>query len=80
MLRYIKQYNSFVPSGPQLVQKVDYDIHWIHVNLCPVESTVIFPDTYSMDGGLSHEQSYPLFERPGPGLFNASSMGAVGID
>ena len=54
MLRYIKQYNSFVPSGTQLVQKVDYDIHWIHVNLCPVESTVIFPDTYSMDGGLSH--------------------------
>ena len=51
---------------PLTVQKVDNVINWI--NLYPQDSTIGFPNTFSVDGALFGGQRYPKFEKLRPGV------------
>ena len=47
-----------------VVQRVDSAIQWI--NHYPLDNTINFNSTYSLDSDLSSGQRYPLFEQQGP--------------
>ena len=49
-----------------VVRKVDNAIHRIN-HACPVDSSIGFPNIYSLDSDLSGGYHYPTFEQPGPG-------------
>ena len=52
-------------KGWQERMRLDNAIH--RINLYPVDSTIIFPNTNPLDSDLFSGQRYPTFEQLGPG-------------
>ena len=63
------------PHLAPVVQKVDSAIQ--RINLYPVVSVIVFPNTYPLDIDLSGGKRYPVFEQLGRDVWRVTLVGSI---